>query len=164
MLLTALVWFHTGLSIIALIAGCVVVRDLLQSKAPDGWTSIFLITAIATSVTGFFFPFASFGPSHWVGVFSLIVLALALLGAYAYGYTGTWRWIYAVSMVTAQYFLVFVLIAQVFMKVPSLHAAAPTLSEPPFAIAQTVALIVFVGLAIVAARSYHHRSAMIGTA
>ncbi len=164
MLLTALVWFHTGLSIVALIAGCVVVRDLLHSKSPDIWTSIFLVTAIATSVTGFFFPYASFGPSHWVGVFSLIVLGLALLGANVYRYEGPWRWVYAGSMVAAQYFLVFVLIAQAFMKVPVLHAAAPTLSEPPFAIAQTVALLLFVGLAVIAARSYHYRPAIPGSA
>ena len=164
MLLTALTWFHTALSVIALIAGCVVLRDLLRSKAPDGWTTVFLITAISTSVTGFLFPFTTFGPSHWVGVFSLIVLALALFGAYVYAFAGPWGRIYAASMVAAQYFLVFVLIAQAFMKVPMLHAAAPTLSEPPFAIAQVIALVLFAGIAIAAARTYRYRPLMPGAA
>lgn len=163
-MLTALTWFHTALSIVALIAGCVVVRDLLQSKVSDGWTNIFLITAIATSVTGFFFPFTTFGPSHWTGVLSLIVLGLALLAAYVYGFAGPWGRIYAASMVVAQYFLVFVLIAQFFMKVPALNALAPTLSEPPFAIAQIIALVVFAGLAIAAARAFRHRPIMPGAA
>ena len=163
MLLAALTWFHTILSIIALIAGCVVLRDLLQSKAPDGWTTVFLVTAIATSVTGFLFPFTTFGPSHWTGVLSLIVLALALLAAYVYGYAGSWGRIYAANMVAAQYFLVFVLIAQLFMKVPALNALAPTLSETPFAIAQTIALVVFAGIAIAAARAFRYQPMMPGT-
>ena len=156
MLLTAFTWFHTILSVIALVAGFVVLRDLLQSKAPDGWTKVFLATAIATSVTGFGFPFTGFGPSHWVGVLSLIVLGLALLAAYAYGFAGPWRRVYAASLVLAQYFLVFVAIAQAFMKVPALHAAAPTLSEPPFAVAQVIALVLFAGIAVAAARAFRY--------
>ena len=153
-MLFALTWFHTALSIVALIAGVVVMKDLLQSRAPGGWTQLFLITAIATSVTGFFFPFTSFGPSHWVGVLSLIVLALALAASRGFHYGGPWRRIYAASLVVTQYFLVFVLIAQLFMKVPALHALAPTLGEPPFAIAQTIALVAFAALTIAAARAF----------
>ncbi len=159
-MLTALTWFHTALSIVALIAGVVVVKDLVRSRAPSGWTRLFLATSIATSVTGFFFPFTSFGPSHWVGVLSLIVLGLALAAAYGYGYGGAWARIYAVSMVTAQYFLVFVLIAQLFMKVPALNALAPTLAEAPFAVAQSIALVIFAGLAIAAARAFRYQPMM----
>lgn len=159
-MLTAVTWFHTLLSVVALVVGCVVMRDLLRSRAPGSWTRIFLVTAIATSVTGFFFPITTFGPSHWVGVFSLIVLALALLAAYAYGYGGAWSRVYAVSLVLAQYFLVFVLIAQLFMKVPTLHALAPTLAEAPFAVAQTIALVVFAVIAFAAARAFTYRPMM----
>ena len=52
------------------------------------------------------------------------------------------------------YLLVFVLIAQLFLKVPALHEIAPTQSEPPFAIAQALALIVFLILTLVAARRF----------
>ena len=53
------------------------------------------------------------------------------------------------------YFLVFVLVAQFFKKIPALTALAPTLSEPPFALAQTVVLVIFAWLAYRAARSFH---------
>ncbi|MNU08174.1 hypothetical protein D3C72_2540970 [compost metagenome] len=43
----------------------------------------------------------------------------------------------------AFWLLIFVLVAQLFGKVPALHALAPTQSEPPFAIAQGIALAVF---------------------
>jgi hypothetical protein len=54
----------------------------------------------------------------------------------------------------AQYFNFFVLIVQSFRRVPVLHALAPTESEPPFAIAQLVALIAFVALGYVATRGF----------
>jgi hypothetical protein len=148
-------WVHTALSVAALIAGLVVVIGLFSSKTLRGWTTFFLVTAIATSATGFGFPFQSFGASHWVGVISLLVLALAVLARYVLHYTGAWRWLYAVCMVVGFYFLVFVLIAQAFKKVPSLAALAPTLSEPPFAIAQVAVLVIFVVIAVATARKFH---------
>ena len=49
------------------------------------------------------------------------------------------------------YLNVFVLVAQLFQKVPALKALAPTQSEPPFAITQLVVLAMFVLLTILAA-------------
>jgi hypothetical protein len=37
------------------------------------------------------------------------------------------------------------------MKIPALHALAPTGSEPPFAIAQGIVLFIFIALGIAAA-------------
>jgi hypothetical protein len=55
-----------------------------------------------------------------------------------------------VSAVVALYLNVFVLIAQLFQKVPQLKALAPTQSEPPFAVTQLGVLVLFVLLGIVA--------------
>ena len=151
-------WVHTALSVAALIAGLIVVIGLFTSKTLGGWTAIFLATAIATSATGFGFPFQSFGASHWIGVISLVVLVLAVLARYVLHYAGAWRWLYAVCIVVAFYFLVFVLIAQAFKKVPALAALAPTLSEPPFAIAQLVAMVIFVVIAVATARKFRPRA------
>jgi hypothetical protein len=52
--------------------------------------------------------------------------------------------------VIALYLNVFVLIFQLFLKVPALKAAAPTQSEPPFLVAQIVCLLLFVVLGIAA--------------
>jgi hypothetical protein len=57
-------------------------------------------------------------------VISLLALALAVLARYVLHYAGAWRWLYAVCTVVAFYFLVFVLIAQAFKKVPALAALA----------------------------------------
>jgi len=48
--------------------------------------------------------------------------------------------------VIALYLNVFVLIVQLFQKVPALKAIAPTQSEAPFKVTQLVALVLFVVL------------------
>jgi hypothetical protein len=152
--LTLLTYVHTALSLIALAAGIPVAMGLLRTGATKFWTVVFLVTTVLTSITGFLFPFSRFGDSHWVGLISLIALAAAILAQYLFRYRGSWRWIYAVMALLALYFNVFVLIAQLFKKVPALQAAAPTLQEPPFLIAQLVLLAFFAWLIWKAARAF----------
>jgi hypothetical protein len=59
-----------------------------------------------------------------------------------------------VMMVLAVYLNVFVAVVQAFMKVSFLHALAPSGKEPPFMIAQAVALIAFVIIGVIAFRRY----------
>src|ERR1035438_5602368 len=134
MILTAFTLFHVVLSVVGIASGFVVVYGLLTSKRLDGWTALFLTTTAATSVTGFMFPVHHFLPSHGVGIVSLIVLAFAILARYRYGLEGGWRRTYAITAVVGLYLNCFVLIVQLFMKLPSLKELAPTQSEPPFKI------------------------------
>src|SRR5262249_20208469 len=138
--LSTLVWIHTLLSLVAIVAGVAVARGLLASERLDGWSALFLATAVATSASGFILPAGRFLPSHAVGVISLVVRALAILARSGRHFAGAWRWIYAVGVMIALFFLFFVGVAQLFAKVPALHALAPTQSEPPFAIAELALL------------------------
>jgi hypothetical protein len=147
-------WVHTILSLVALLAGLVVVAGLFGTRTLPQWTGLFLVTAIATSVTGFGFPFEKFEASHWIGVISLVALAIAILARYMFHLVGAWRWIYVVTIAVSAYFLVFVTIAQVFKKVPSLHAMAPTLSEAPFTVSQLLVLVVFAGIIVTAVMKF----------
>jgi hypothetical protein len=149
--MTTFTFVHVVLSLIGIFSGFVVVFGLLAGKRLDGWTAPFLVSTVATSVTGFLFPFHRFLPSHGVGILSLLVLAIAILARYPLHLAGAWRRIYALTAVISLYLNVFVLIAQVFQKVPGLKATAPTQSEPPFLVTQAVALAVFVLLGIGAA-------------
>jgi hypothetical protein len=145
---------HVVLSLIGISSGFVVVYGLLTAKRLDAWTALFLATTVATSVTGFLFPFHKFLPSHAIGILSLVVLAIAIFARYVRHLAGGWRRAYVITAVIALYFNVFVLIAQAFMKVPALKALAPTQSEPPFLIAQLVCLVLFVVLGIGAAKRF----------
>jgi hypothetical protein len=142
--------FHTWLSLIALASGLLLIVDLLTSRLASRLTILFFVTAIATNVTGFMFPFSVLLPSHIVGIISSVVLLLALLARYGFHLAGAWRWIYAVSLTVGVYFLAFVAIAQIFQKVPALAAKG----QMPFAIAELVLLIITIVLAIKAAKAY----------
>jgi hypothetical protein len=67
MILSAFTVFHVVLSLVGIGSGLVVLYGLLTSKPLDGWTKIFLTTTVATSVTGFLFPFHGFTPAVGVG-------------------------------------------------------------------------------------------------
>ena len=52
---------HTLISLAGIFSGFVVMFGLLAGKRLDGWTKWFLVTTVATSVTGFGFPLHHFG-------------------------------------------------------------------------------------------------------
>ncbi len=142
---------HVISNLIAIVSGPVVLFGMLGSRRLPGWTALFLLTTIPTSVTGFLFPIHGFTPAIAVGVVSLLVLAVALTALYGKHLAGAWRWIYVAMAVTALWFNVFVLIVQSFQKLAALEPLAPTQSEPPFLIAKALALAFFVLLGILAA-------------
>ena len=160
--MTTFTFVHVLLSLIGIFSGFVVVFGLLVAKRLDGWTTLFLASTVLTSVTGFLFPFHGFLPSHGVGILSLLALAIAIFARYGRHLAGLWRRTYAITAVIALYLNVFVLIVQLFQKVPALKAIAPTQSEAPFKVTQLVALVLFVvlgGSAAIRFRSEQPRTA-----
>lgn len=146
MYLIALTVIHVAISLIGIGSGFVVLYGLLTSQRLEGWTRLFLGTTVATSLTGFLFPFEGFTPGDTVGVISLVVLSVAMLARYRYNLLGAWRTWYVVTAVMALYLNVFVLVVQLFERVPALKALAPTHSEPPFQIVQLAILVIFIAL------------------
>jgi len=147
--------FHVAISLIAIVAGLIILYGLLTANRMAAMTLVFLVTTIATSVTGFFFHRDHLLPSHIVGIISLVVLALTTFALYSGKLRGFWRPVYVIGAVISLYFNVFVLVVQSFLKVPALHELAPNGSEPPFAIAQGVVLIAFIVLGVLAVKRFH---------
>ena len=145
---------HVVISLIGIVSGLIVLAGMLRASSLPGWTALFLVTTILTSVTGFMFPINGLTPGIVIGLISIVILAIALMALYVRHLSGPWRWIYVMTALVALYFNVFVLIVQSFQKVPALQKLAPTQSEPPFLIAQGVALIVFLALGTQAARKF----------
>ena len=145
---------HTLISLIGIATGLVFLIALLRGRWLNGWNLWFLVFTILTSVTGFPFLLVrpTIGPPHIVGVISLVDLAVALVALYQFKRVGIWRPIYTITAVFALYLNCFVLVVQSFQKIPFLHPLAPTGSEPPFAIAQGVVLIVFIVAGVFAVR------------
>jgi hypothetical protein len=150
---------HVIISLIGIASGIIVMFGLLGSNRMPGMTAIFLLSTILTSATGFLIPpllTEKLLPSHMVGILSLVLLAIACIALYAMKLSGAWRWIYVVTAMASLYLNVFVLVIQSFLKIPALHALAPSVppSEPPFAIIQGIVLVFFVLVIIGAVRRY----------
>src|SRR5205823_9114875 len=92
---------HTLISLVAIFTGFVVLFGLLASQRLDGWTKWFLISAIATTVTGFFFPFHGFTPAIGLGLISYAVFCLKKKTLYFTSLRWTSRWIYVIIAVTS---------------------------------------------------------------
>jgi len=145
---------HVIISLIGIGAGLLVMYGLIKGKRFDGATAIFLLTTVLTSITGFAFPNEHVTPGMIVGGISLVVLALAIVGRYVFHLGGPWRSIYVITAMIALYLNCFVLVVQLFEKVPALHAAAPTQKEPPFLVAQVIVMVVFIILAIAGVKKF----------
>jgi hypothetical protein len=150
---------HVLISLIGIGTGLAVMYGLLRGYRMDGLTAVFLITTALTSFSGFGFPFTQLLPSHKVGIISLVLLAVAIPARYVFRLVGPWRLAYVVTAAMALYLNCFVLVVQLFMKVPALKALAPTQKEAPFLVAQLVVLALFIGLTILAAKRFRAGSA-----
>ena len=151
--------FHTALSIVAITSGILVVKGLVSSHGRQLWTLLFLWTAWATTLTGFFFPFNGVTPALTLGVISIVPLTLGTLARYRHRLKGPWRSTYVVTIVLTLYFNCFVLVVQAFRHVPELNALAPTQTEPPFKIAQLITLVLFIVAGIASFKRYQPKRA-----
>ncbi len=147
--------FHVIISLAGILSGVIVAYGLVTDRTMPVLTTIFLVTTIATSVTGFFFHRDHILPSHILAIISLLLLVPATYALYLQNLRRGWRGVYIVGAVASLYFNVFVLIIQSFEKIPLLHALAPTAStEPAFAASQGVALLLFIVIGVVAFRRF----------
>lgn len=145
---------HVVISLIGIASGLLVMFGLMKGKRLAVTTSIFLVTTVLTSLTGFGFPFTKLLPAHILAILSLIDLAIAIPALYVFHLSGGWRKTYVITSGIALYFNCFVLVVQGFEKVPALYALAPTQKEPPFAIAQLLLMLVFITLTTLAVKGF----------
>ena len=139
---TTFTLIHVLLSLVGIVAGLVLAGALVAGTRPARWATVFLVTTVA------------FGPSHVVAIVSLVVLTAVIVAHYVKHFAGRWRATYAAGVVVATYLNVFVLVNQLFRRIPALIVAAPTQSEPPFAFTQILVLALFVWLGVAAVKGF----------
>src|SRR5262245_28912223 len=150
MILKIYTLIHVLISFIAIISGFVVVFAMLRGGLPGRWTKIFWTTTALTSLTGFLFPFHGVTPAFVLGFIALAVFAAAMFAS-----RSRWRRTYAVTIVLSLYFNIFVLIVQLFQKIPALKDLAPTQTEAPFKLTHLVVLILHRVLGVVQMTKRH---------
>ena len=110
---------HVAISVVAILAGIVVLYAMLAKQEWGCWTQIiFGHHRSDGSLTGFFSPAHGFTPMIGTGIISIVVLTLAIYARYARKLAGSWRKVYVIGAVVALYLNVFVLVVQLFLKAP----------------------------------------------
>lgn len=143
----ALTLTHVAISLLAILAGFVVLAQMLKNSMSSGWTGFFLATTLLTTVTGFVFfaPPNPPTPAQLTGVVTLIALVPTLYGLYVKHLAGAWRLTYVIGAVVVLYLNMVALVAQLFLKVPPLQAQAGNPpAGPAFGAAQLALLLAFV--------------------
>jgi hypothetical protein len=163
MSIIAITVVHTVISLIGIITGLVVAGGFVAGRRLDGWVGLFLLTTVLTNATGFLFPLKPFLPSHVLAIISLVVLAFVIPALYVKHLAGGWRRVFVVGSVFALYVNMFVLVNQLFLRLPVLLASAPTQKEPPFVVTQLLTLALFVWLGWAADRGFRGEAATKGS-
>jgi hypothetical protein len=152
--ITTFTLIHTLISLIAITAGLVVMGGLMAERRLDGWIGLFLVTTALTSITGFMFPLTQLIASHYVGFISLLILPPVIYARYRKHLLGKWRGVFVVGTALTLYLNFFVLVVQLFRRVPALLVSAPTQKEPPFVVTQILVLALFAVLSVAAFKKF----------
>jgi hypothetical protein len=158
--MSGLTSFHVIISLIGIVTGLVVAYGFVTARRFEQTTWVFLITTLATSVTGFFFPYHGFTPGIGVGIISVLIFIPTIAARYKYSMAGIWRQVFVIGSIVLLYFNCLVLIVQSFQKVPALNALAPTGGEPAVVTSQVVLLIAAVIVGFLSVRRF--RPALMG--
>ena len=152
--LDTLLQIHVIISLLAIPAGIVVIYGLLTGALSNGWTALFLLLTVLTSLTGFPLPPFGFDPPRAIGLILLVLVAIAIAAFYLFHLAGAWRWVFIVAATIAFYLNVFVAVIQAFQKLAFLQPLASAQS-----IVQIVVLLAFIVLGVLAVRRFHPRAA-----
>jgi hypothetical protein len=146
---------HVVISLVGIAAGIPLMAAMIGGRPLGVANMVFLVATVATTLTGFLFPFHGFDPAIGVGIVSTIALAVALLALYGGHLAGFWRPAYTVGVTLALYLNVFVGVVQSFQKIPFLQGADPNHQPPAFAVVQGAVLIGFIVIGVFATKRFH---------
>lgn len=145
--LSTFTFMHVVLSLIGIATGAVVIAGFLGGFPLRRWNVSFLVFTIATTVTGFLFPFHGMTPAIVLGIVSSVVLVGCLAG-----WNLHWTRTYILCAIAAEYLNTFVLVVQLFQKVPLLHTYAPRGSEPIVGATQLLVLAAIITASVFSLR------------
>src|SRR5262249_19865764 len=112
---------HVAITLVAIASGLIVFCQMLKNLHRGVLTAVFLAASLLTSVTRFVFfhPANAPTPAQIVGAVACLILLPTAFGLYLARLRGAWRPVYAIGAIVSLYLNVFVLIIQLFQKIPS---------------------------------------------
>jgi hypothetical protein len=128
-----LVGIHLITGLLGIALGFAVVGGMLARKPLRGWHGPFLFLTLMASVTGFvFMPAYGFSSAQLVGVFSVLILSLAIYGRYVKRLSEIWKPVYIVCAVAGLFLNVLIAVTQSFEHFAFLKRIAPSQDAPTF--------------------------------
>jgi hypothetical protein len=100
----------------------------------------FILTTIATVMSGFAFPADHLLPSHLVGMVALVLIGLAIAARSGLELAGASRRVHVVATMGALYLTVAAGVVRAFLKVSVLRGLAPQQTEAPCVVTQGAVL------------------------
>jgi hypothetical protein len=135
---------HVVLSLLGIASGVLVL--LRPSASPKAWsfTTLFLATTLASSVTGLLFLTAipRFGTGHGIAVASLLICAPTMLALHRHRLADSWRWTYVAGATSLLYLNAFIGVWQAFGKSDFLSTLPSTAFAPPLLLAHLLLVAV----------------------
>jgi hypothetical protein len=148
---------HTAITLVAIVAGLVMLAAMLRSDRAGLVSAIFWIFTVLTDITGFLLPYTTVTPAVIFGIVLAVLMVAGIAARYLFGLRGVWRPVYVVTAVLSLYMNCFVLVVQSFAKIAPLHKLAPDGGGPVFGGTQLVVLVAFVVAGYLGVRRFHPR-------
>jgi uncharacterized membrane protein len=151
-------WFHTGVSVIAVVAGIVAfVRDKeISPQTSVGKT--YVVMTVLSCLTGFFIfhhPDHKFGPGHALGIVTLVVLAIAGIAGKTHVFGRASRYVETIGYSLTFFFHMIPTLTEGSTRLPVGHPLVPGPDAPPLQAAIGVVFLIFLIGAALQIRRLH---------
>ena len=157
MIVSILTFIYIVLGLIAIWAGARVLFGLLTGILLNKWAVLFLKCSLVTSVTALLVPFEHFTLTQEASMLSVYLAGVAVWAWHKFHLTGVWRSIFALSTTLILYLNIVVAITQVFKQISLFNPSILAQLDLPFLATQSVVLVIFVVLSIVAVKRFRHK-------
>ncbi|MBB3610933.1 hypothetical protein [Rhizobium sp. BK602] len=152
--MSTLTLIHVIISLIAILAGIVVIHGLITVRRHARSTLVYMVTILLTSLTGFLFPFNGVTPGIVFGIVTVLVFIPTAIARYGLRMAGVWRLVFIAGSLFMLYLNCVVLVVQSFQKIPALNAIAPLGNEPSLLAVQVVLLVAFLIVGLLSLRRF----------
>ena len=143
--LTTLGVFHTAISVVALVGGCVAIARHRRISPIDRSGQLYLFATLLSALTGLgIFQHSGFGPPHALSILTLLALGLGLVASYSVLF-GAWsRYVEAIAYTTTILFHMIPGFTESLTRLPTDAPILPSADAPQFKVIYGILLVVFV--------------------
>ena len=158
MLLYLLEFIHSSFEAASILAGLITLSKIFAGRPFEQWAIFALQSALIVSVIGMLFPVGRLLSVRLAAMITVYVAGMATLAWRQFHLTRTWGLVFALSLIGVLCLEVIVAIRNLFYWVSPTDTPGPQPVKLSLLIAESVAVLFFLGLCVSAVRRYQNRS------